>query len=279
MSVGARLARLAPGYLARLVAPTGHGDLPRADLGGEVGSIVGGGGVRVLLAVRGGRVADASFRALGSEAARGPGSVLVERLQGATLEAARALRPEDLLAPLGPVPTAVARAAGRCVEALGRALDDGAACARADAPGLLTCRCLGVGDRTLRRAIATGACTVPMLGLDTGAGTGCHACWPDLRALLHEARPAPTPAPGPAPTVLAAVAALVGPLWAAQGLTLTDVVARPDGPDGAPTLGLGLGAVARDAMASPIGAVALAQHLLREVLDDGVRVGLAGGPG
>ena len=85
MTVPATLARLTPAYLARLAAPTGLGDLVPADLAGEVGSVVGGGGVRVMVRLdRAGRVAATSFRSLGSAAAHGPGSVWVERARGAT---------------------------------------------------------------------------------------------------------------------------------------------------------------------------------------------------
>jgi bacterioferritin-associated ferredoxin len=282
VTVPPALARLSPAYLARLVAPAGLGDLVPADLAGEVGSVVGGGGVRVMLRLapaRPGhapRVAALSFRALGSPAAHGPGAVLVERGTGATLSDLAALRRDDLLAPLGPVPPAVTRAAERCLDALDHALTDGAAAARADAPGLLTCRCLGVGDREIRRAVARGATTVPMIGLDCAAGTGCHSCWPDLRALLLETLTdasapgprVPTPPSGP-PSLHAAIRALVAPIWRAQGVTLGEVAT-----DGG-AVRLGVAHSAPDAMASPIGAVALAQHALRETMDEGVRVVLA----
>ncbi len=287
MTVPPALARLTPAYLARLVAPAGLGDLVPADLAGEVGSLVGGGGVRVMLRVgpaRPGaapRVTAMAFRSLGSPAAHGPGSVLVERGVGATLDALAALRRDDLVAPLGPVPPAVVRAADRCLDALDRALTDGAAAARVDAPGLLTCRCLGVGDREIRRAVARGATTVPMIGLDCAAGTGCHSCWPDLRALLFEASsdaaaPGPRVPTGPTapptastavpPSLHAAIRALVAPLWRAQGVTLGEVATD------AASVRLTVAATAPDAMASPIGAVALAQHALRETMDEAVRV-------
>lgn len=218
-----------------------------------------------------------SFRSLGSPAAHGPGSVLVERGVGATLDALAALRRDDLVGPLGPVPPAVVRAADRCLDALDRALADGAAAARVDAPGLLTCRCLGVGDREIRRAVARGATTVPMIGLDCAAGTGCHSCWPDLRALLLEASSevsapgprvptGPTAPPHAPPSLHAAIRALVAPLWRAQGVTLGEVATD------ATSVRLTVAATAPDAMASPIGAVALAQHALRETMDETVRV-------
>ncbi|MBL9088981.1 MAG: (2Fe-2S)-binding protein [Planctomycetia bacterium] len=282
MTVPPALARLAPAYLARLVAPAGLGDLVPADLAGEVGSVVGGGGVRVMLrvAARPGaapRATALAFRSLGSPSAHGPGAVLVERGTGATLDDLAALRRADLLAPLGPVPPAVERAADRCLDALDRALTDGAAAARTDAPGLLTCRCLGVGDREIRRAVARGATTVPMIGLDCAAGTGCHSCWPDLRALLLETTtertapgprvpPPPTAPPTAPPSLHAAIRALVAPLWHAQGVTLGEVAT-----DGG-AVRLTVAATAPDAMASPIGAVALAQHALRETMDEAVRV-------
>ena len=271
---------LTPAYLERLANPRGLGDLEPADLAGESGSIVGGAGVRVMLrlardAAGTRRIVEASFRSLGSAAARAPGSVLVERLVGADLASARAITRDDLCRPLGPaIPAAVSSAAERLCEALARALEDGAATARVGAPGLLVCRCMGVGDREVRRAVRRGARDVPMIGVDCAAGTGCHSCWPDLRALLAETSEAKVPnrptrdTPGPSGLVESAIEAVIRPIWHAQGLELGGVERE------GLVVRLSLAGVADGALASPLGGVALARHVLRETLDDAVRVEL-----
>ena len=76
----------------------------------------------------------------------------------------------------------------------------------------------------------------------------------------------PTASPNAPPSLHAAIRALVAPLWRAQGVTLGEVATD------ATSVRVTLAATAPDAMASPIGAVALAQHALRETMDEAVRV-------
>jgi bacterioferritin-associated ferredoxin len=276
-------AGLSARYLEHLTAPRNLGDLVPADLAGEAGSVVGGMGVRVTL-----RLAEAPpprpigaamFRALASPAPRAPGSVLTQRLAGLAPERAARIEPRDLLDELGgSVPEPVARAAGLLVAALRAALSDGAAAARADAPGVLVCRCLAVGDRRVRHAIRVGARDVPSIGLDCHAGQGCHSCWPDLRAILDEetvAREAPRRDGGrdssPATALASVVESLVRPLWRAQGVRLGSVAVEGGG--GATLVArLSVAAVEPGALASPIGACAIARHALRESLAEDVRV-------
>lgn len=266
-------------YLARLAAPKRRGDLEPADAGGEVGSVVGGLGVRVTLryakdptAPR--RIASLRWRSLGSLAATGPGEVLAELAVGRDGDEARAIVAADLLAPLGPgLPPAVVRAADRLLEALDRALSDGRAAADVMSPGLLVCRCLSVGDRAIRRAIREGAEEIESIGIACAAGQGCHSCWPDLRELLDEMRERGVPPMGLRPRppsssdpLLAAVEAIVRPLWRAQGVTLGRVGRLGD------VLRLEVRSIERDALASEIGAIASARHAVRETISEGLRV-------
>ena len=268
-------------YLERLVTQPFRGEFEPADAAGEVGSVVGGSGVRVTLRFAKGagerRIASARWRAFGGLAAIGPGAALCERLVGLDDAGARAIAPASLLDGLGgPLPPPVERAATHLVEATALALSDaGSATASVRAPGVLVCRCLGVGDKPIRHAIRGGAHDVPSIGLVTSAGHGCHSCWPDLRALLDE-ETAPGRAPDPSrpageapPTPLErAIDALVRPTWRAQGVTLGS--ARVAGE----VVLLSVASTAKDALASPVGAVAIARHALRETLSEGLRVEL-----
>ncbi len=117
-------------YLMHLASPKNHGDLVPADRAGEIGSVVGGLGVRVMLRFSrlGGRysgipprapiaplsdapIARATFRAVGSAAPRAPGSVLTTLLEGRDAAAARQIAPETLLEGFGSVLPAVERSA------------------------------------------------------------------------------------------------------------------------------------------------------------------------
>ncbi len=276
------IADLSRAYLQALASPRGRGDLDPADAAGEVGSVVGGSGVRVTLALEPerasypARIRAVAWRAFGSAAPYGPGSVLADALPGATVADAARVEPADLLSPLGPrLPGAVLRAADHLVSALRLALrfDDAArAAARADAPGVLVCRCLAVGDRVVRRAIRSGAGSVASVGEATSAGHGCHSCWPDLRVLLDEetVRTAPVPPDPlePLDPLDRAISAVIRPVLRAQGLALGGV--RIEG--GVVRLSIARAAV--DALASPVGAVALARHALRETIAEDLRVEL-----
>ena len=48
----------------------------------------------------------------------------------------------------------------------------------------MVCACFGVGQKTLKKAIAAGAASVEALGLSLKAGTHCGSCLPELKALL-----------------------------------------------------------------------------------------------
>jgi assimilatory nitrate reductase catalytic subunit len=53
--------------------------------------------------------------------------------------------------------------------------------------GRIICACLGVGEATLREAIAKGADSVEALGIQLKAGTNCGSCVPELRRLFDGA--------------------------------------------------------------------------------------------
>ncbi len=52
--------------------------------------------------------------------------------------------------------------------------------------GRVVCACFGVGENTLREAIAGGANSVEALGMKLKAGDNCGSCLPELRKLLTE---------------------------------------------------------------------------------------------
>lgn len=86
-----------------------------------------------------------------------------------------------------PDPVVVARSAS--IEQIGTETPAGRVLAGvpgADQPakGAIVCACMDVGREELRRAIAGGATSVPMLGECTGAGTNCGSCRPEMQELL-----------------------------------------------------------------------------------------------
>jgi bacterioferritin-associated ferredoxin len=257
-----------------------------AQAAGEVGSMVGGGGVRVTLAWRdAGRgravVGEALARAFGSHALVAPASALTELALGLDADAAAALTPDDLVRALtGPAPDApplpaiVVKACEPVIEAWQRAL--GTSCQGRPADplgvGVLVCRCLGVGDRQVRHAIRRGAHDPEAVGDACRAGTGCRSCRPDVWTLIDEE----TSPDGVAPTAsLPPVARIVWarglPMLRGLGMRLTDV-----------RLQNGSVAVAAEPARprpdlSPVGVVAVVRHLLRETVCPHVAVTLLDG--
>lgn len=270
-------------YVEHLVSPRGVGDVTLAQAAGEVGSMVGGGGVRVTLAWRdAGRgravVGEALARVFGSHALVAPASALTQHVLGLDDERAQALSAADLVhlltgsAPGTPaLPATVVRASEMVVEAWKRALGL-ASCGRPADPlgmGILVCRCLGVGDRQVRQAIRQGARDPEAVGDRCRAGTGCRSCRTDLWALIDDETVLSTLVP---PDTLPAVARIVWarglPLLRGLGMRLTDV-ALVDG-----VVGVAAEPSRERPDLSPPGVVAVIRHLLRETVGPQVAVTL-----
>jgi bacterioferritin-associated ferredoxin len=260
------------------VAPRRIGDLLEPEAAGEAGSMVGGMGLRVTLAYgadeAGAAVVRASAaRVFGSVAALAPASRLMEVVLGMHPEEAYRIQPEALLADLSgdaaeTLPAAVHRGAGFAVTALRRALAmGGERPADPRGPGLLVCRCLGVGDRQIESAVRRGAVTPEQVGDMCSAGRGCGSCRPDVALLIHEARSYRALPPSPdLPPLERIVRARIPPVLEAHGFVIRDLTVT----DG--SVRLGLAPPPRVPEAALCGAQALARHVLRETVGDGVLV-------
>lgn len=269
-------------YVEHLIHPRGVGDVTLAQAAGEVGSMVGGGGVRVTLAWReDGRravLSEVMARTFGSHALVAPASALVSTAVGLVYEDAallepvaleRVLRGDDPDAPA--LPPMVQRACEPVVQAFLRALGIMSAGRPADplGVGILVCRCLGVGDRQVRQSIREGARTPEEVGAGCRAGTGCRSCRPDLWCLLDEELLPPT---SPPREVKDPVARIVWSRAARElrclGMQLTDVVVLDDAVE------IALEATRARPETLELGAVAIVRHVLRETVGPQVPVRL-----
>lgn len=273
-------------YVEHLVHPRGVGDVLLAQAAGEVGSMVGGSGVRVTLSWRQderGRavIGEVMARVFASHALVAPASALVEAAAGlsyddAALLGAAALE-QALRGPgpdVAPLPAPVVRGCEQVAEAFLRALGTETHGRPADplGMGILVCRCLGVGDRQVRQAIRQGARTPEEIGDRCRAGTGCRSCRPDLWTLIDEELLLPSSAP---PGVTDPVARIV---WArgardlrCLGLTLHAVEVGREG------VSIAVEAARAQPDTLDLGAVALIRHLLRETVAPHVPVSLRNG--
>lgn len=265
-------------YVEHVVTPHGLGDVDDPNAAGEFGSMVGGFGVRVSLRYGAGGdhgtiIDQARARVFGSAGLVGPVSWLMETVEGSSYEAACAHDADAVLTALcdgngHELPPAVRRGADFAVKALRRALGIAVHGMPAQLDGgVLVCRCIGVGDRTIRKAIREGARDPETIGRVTGACTGCRSCRPDLMALIDEETRGPLPPPDEALHPVARIClATAGPVLRALGLPLEAAVVE----EGA--VFIRLGAPREDACLSPAGAVAVTRQLLRDTVADGVRV-------
>ena len=269
-------------YVDHLVSPHHRGDVEGAHAAGEAGSMVGGLGVRITLAYEAegngdARIAQAAGRAFGTSAAIAPLSYVCDQVRAQSPAAALALSTERVLESLGDgepsrIPERVRLATGLVITALRRALGDADAGAPANpaGPGILVCRCLGVGDHEVRSAIRAGAHEPEAIGDACLACTGCRSCRPDLLALIDEETREPPPTPDTAaPQLVRILGTRAAEMLRALGYQLERIEPAAD------HVAIGIRQVKTGhPETTPMGATALVHHLLREVAGVDLRVEL-----
>lgn len=113
--------------LERVRDPRHAGALPREEEGvgtGEAGSLEAGTMTRIQIRVTAPRrIAEAVFKVYGCSAAIASASLVAERLQGTTIDAAREIEPLSIVAELQ-LPMERAHVAGLAVRAANAAIDD-----------------------------------------------------------------------------------------------------------------------------------------------------------
>ena len=53
---------------------------------------------------------------------------------------------------------------------------------------MIVCHCFCVSDREIRVCAREGACSVGDVGRESGAGTGCGGCRPEIASILDSER-------------------------------------------------------------------------------------------
>ncbi len=282
-------------YVDHVVDPRGLGDVEEPNAAGEVGSMVGGFGVRISLAYgaaddKGAVIERARGRIFGNAGLLGPVAWLTQAVEGQTYDEACGHDADSIMRALcegngHTLPPSVERGAEFAVKALRRALGIAVNGTPADIDsGILVCRCIGVGDRTIRRAIRAGALDPEAIGEATGACTGCRSCRPDLLALIDEELRAQLPVPDEALHPVARICmAAAGPVLRGLGLPLDGASVEEGLIDQGYQQGavaeagivrIRLGAPEPGACVSPQGAVAITRQLLRDTVAEAIHVTL-----
>jgi NifU-like protein len=167
--------------------PPWAGELPGADWIGEAGSLGEGELIRFFAQADGERLAKVRFMAFGCAATLAAASAAANRLQGRTLDEAKALGPGDIAAELGGLRQDQAHGAHLAQQAVRELVADARGEILPVVESTLVCTCYRVSEASLRQAISDRQlCTLDQVAAATLAGKGCGSCHGEIRALIDD---------------------------------------------------------------------------------------------
>jgi len=168
--------------------PRNYGELPNPTVVGEVGSIICGDALKLMLKIENGIIEDARFQTFGCGSAIASSSILTEMIKGKTIEEAEKITNKDIVKELGGLPQEKMHCSVMGMEALQAALKNYKA---KEEPTLevekIICECFQVSERKIRDVIRENhLTTVEEITHYTKAGGGCGRCIPELEKILRE---------------------------------------------------------------------------------------------
>ena len=186
--------------------PKNIGELQNANAVGQVGSLACGDALKLYLDIsEDGTIRDARFQTFGCASAIASSSVLTELIKGKTVEEVQKLSNKDIVKELGGLPKEKMHCSVMGQEALEAALKDywQEQEVQTQAEGELVCKCFGVTDQQIKRAIQeNGLTTVDEVTNYTKAGGGCGECTLEIEKLLMQTEDQESPAKETAPKKL-----------------------------------------------------------------------------
>ncbi|MBI4826230.1 MAG: Fe-S cluster assembly protein NifU [Nitrospirae bacterium] len=170
--------------------PKNTGEIENPDAVGEIGSLICGDALKLTLKIdrKTDRIIDAKFQTFGCASAIASSSALTELIKGKTVDEALKVTNKDIAEYLGGLPREKMHCSVMGQEALEAAVADYRGEARPEADeGEMVCKCFGVTDQKIRRAIKeNGLRTVEDITNFTKAGGGCGECIPRIADILLE---------------------------------------------------------------------------------------------
>jgi NifU-like protein len=172
--------------------PKNIGELQNANAVGQVGSLACGDALKLYLDIsEDGTIRDARFQTFGCASAIASSSVLTELIKGKTVQEVQKLSNKDIVKELGGLPKEKMHCSVMGQEALEAALKDywQEQEVQPQAEGELVCKCFGVTDQQIKRAIQeNGLTTVDEVTNYTKAGGGCGECTLEIEKLLMQTK-------------------------------------------------------------------------------------------
>jgi nitrogen fixation NifU-like protein len=158
---------------------------------GIVGNIKCGDQMLILIRVNDDRIDDVRWKTYGCASAIASTSILSEAIKGMTLEEAYTIKPNDIVAKLGGLPSNKIHCSVLGDKALRAAIDD--YLERNNLPSMkgkehaeVICTCLNVTDRDIEEAYKSGDRTWEDLQARTKIGTACGGCRMKAMELMHQ---------------------------------------------------------------------------------------------
>jgi len=156
---------------------------------GQTGNIKCGDQMMMLLKIENDIITDVRWKTYGCASAIASTSMLSETIKGMKIEDAYKIRPEDLVAKLGGLPSFKIHCSVLGDKALRAAIDN--YLEKTGRPGIFVeesaviCHCLGITDKDIENAFKNGARDWQQLQQATKIGTVCGSCKEKAVELLH----------------------------------------------------------------------------------------------
>ena len=185
--------------------------MPDANAVGDVGSIICGDALRLMLKINPvtNVIEDASFQTYGCGSAIASSSALTEMIKGKTVEEAQKITNQDIADYLDGLPPEKMHCSVMGREALDAAVANyhGKSYEQSHDDGEIVCHCFGVGINKIKKAVwENHLTTVEEVTNDTKAGGGCQSCHMRIEEIIDEVwvdlEKCGVPRPGYVPTPL-----------------------------------------------------------------------------